>query len=98
MPWVCKLFREALHCMAAMPCSSEGMPTGGDVLQEGVPFFIWGRSTESMEGLPSIDEENCEDVDCPPTVLLLLPLGLSMPLVESRNALSSENCTCHSIG
>ena len=89
------LLCDALYSMTAMPCSSERRPIGGDVLQERVPVFIWGRSTESMEGLPSMDEENCEDVDCPPTVLLLLPLGLSMPLEESRNALSSENCTCH---
>lgn len=58
-----------------------------------LPCFTCGHRTESMDGLPSMEDENCEDDELPPAVLLLLPLGRFMSLqMESRNALSSENC------
>lgn len=57
-----------------------------------IPCLIWGRSTESIEGFPSMDEEKWEElVEVPPAVLLLWPF-VRLPLLESRKALSSENC------
>ena len=53
---------------------------------------IWGLSTESMDGLPSIEEEKCDSEDDSPAVLLLLPCERCMSPLEARNALSSENC------
>ena len=56
------------------------------------PCLIWGRSTESIEGFPSMEEEKWEElVEAPPAVLLLWPF-VRLPLLESRKALSSENC------
>lgn len=52
----------------------------------------WGLSTESIDGLPSMEEENCESEDDSPAVLLLLPCERCMLPLDARNALSSENC------
>ena len=58
-----------------------------------VPCFICGRNTESIDGFPPIEEEKCEElVEVPPAVLLLWPFARLL-LLESRKALSSENCT-----
>ena len=69
-----------------------------EVLTLGIPCLICGLNTESIDGLPSMEEEkqedeNWEELELWPAVLQLLPCGLSAQLVESRNALSSENCT-----
>ena len=53
---------------------------------------IWGLSTESIDGLPSMEEEKCDSEDDSPAVLLLLPCERCMSPMEARNALSSENC------